>query len=110
SEFPYIVSVKDLIPIIDGQLVQAQRFIMDFYEKENRTPTQEEMSQYLTRDLLGGHYVYQPDAPESPKYGVFYSTATRRMLDDPNGEIRRNMYGPGPFPISIMPRLKDRPE
>lgn len=107
DSLPYITSAQGLTSIIDRQSLAAQTFIMDFHATNQRRPTQEEVADFLTRDPLGGHYVYQPEAEESPVYGVFYSTAGRRVSE--GRDPRMGAWGTGPFPLPLMPRLSDFP-
>ena len=71
-------------------------------------PTDEEIKHFLGRDPLGGHFVYQREAEESPIYGVYFSTAGRRISE--KKEPRIGISGRGPWPFSIAPRLQDNPE
>lgn len=107
SRYPYIVSARELLPLDDQKSLLAQEFILGFYRENNRVPQEHEMPQFNARDMLGGHFQYDRIAEESPIYGVFYSTAGRRIME--NQEPRMGMWGPGPFPLAIMPRLKDHP-
>lgn len=107
EKMPYIVAAYDLIDMINQQSIAAQQRIMTFVNENDRRPEPEDIQGFLGRDPLGGHYVYQPEAEESPKYGVYYSTAGRRIQD--GREPRLGIAGPGPFPFSIEPQLKDHP-
>ena len=102
---PYIVTAREMMQISDGVSINAQSFIMNFYADKKTLPTDEEVKGFLVRDALGGRYVYQRVAPESPTYGVFFSTAARRVIDQK--EPRMGVYGPGPFPFKLEPGLRD---
>ncbi len=105
---PYISSARGLLDLVNRHNMQAQEFILDFHATHGRKPTDEEISHLLVRDPLGGHFVYDRDAPESPTFGVFYSTAQRRIME--GEDPRMGLWGPGPFPIHLAPRLSDFPE
>lgn len=106
DDVSYLRSAKELIESINQTVAQAQMFIMDYYRTNNGAlPTDAELGRFQGRDPLGGHYVYQRVAPESPVYGVFYSTATRRIID--GKEPRMGIRGPGPFPGRLQPRLSE---
>lgn len=107
SRYPYIVSARELLPLDDQKALLAQQFILNFYEENDRVPQEHEMPQFNARDMLGGHFQYDRIAEESPIYGVYYSTAGRRIME--GQEPRLGLWGPGPFPFAIMPRLKDHP-
>lgn len=106
EEVNYIGSARDFVEDTNRMAMGAQRFIMEYHSDNNGAlPPDEEMRMFLGRDPLGGHYVYQREAPESPVYGVFFSTAGRRIND--GQEPRMGLRGPGPFPFAIQPRLSD---
>ena len=103
---PYLRSARDQVEMMNDNAMRAQAFIMEFYaETDGELPSDEQLSRFLGRDPLGGHYVYQRDAPESPIYGVFYSTSGRRLGAGQNP--RMGLRGPGPFPFSIEPDLTE---
>lgn len=105
----YIVAAADLLQITNRNALAFQDFLMTYYkEHENKLPDDEELKRFFGRDPFGGHYVYQREAPESPVYGVYYSTGARRI--DEKKEPRLGLRGPGPFPFSVEPRLSDNPE
>ncbi|MCC5874782.1 MAG: hypothetical protein JJU11_01055 [Candidatus Sumerlaeia bacterium] len=102
----YITSAYELVEETNRVAIGAQGFIMQYHQENNGAlPPDEEMRMFLSRDPLGGHYVYQREAPESPTYGVFYSTAGRRISE--GQEIRLGLRGAGPFPFAIQPRLSE---
>jgi hypothetical protein len=106
---PYILSAGDLLPNINRRAMDFQGFVMNYYSQNGNTlPSDEEIKQYLGRDPLGGHFVYQREAEESPIFGVFYSTAGRRISE--KKEPRIGITGRGPWPFSVAPRLEDNPE
>lgn len=102
---PYIVTAREMLEISDGASMSAQGYIMQFYADNKTLPTDHDMRYYLIRDGMGGRYVYQRVAPESPTYGVFFSTSARRVID--KIEPRMGVSGPGPFPFQLEPRLRD---
>jgi len=106
--FPYLVSVRDIFDSVNPPMMAAQTFIMDYHKKHGTLPDDAQMAPYNLRDIMGGHYVYQREAPESPIYGVFYSTAVRRISE--GKDPRLGAQGPGPFPFPLEPTLKDYPE
>ncbi len=117
GKYGYIIAAADLLTDTNLRAARAQRFILNYHAENNETlPPDSEMEQFYGRDPFNGHYVYDRDAPESPTYGVFYSTAARRIdeslrLPPPQRtEPRVGLAGPGPFPFTIQPRLSDIPE
>lgn len=109
GEVHYLVAARQLLEMTNARAIMAQTFILDYYKEHQEKPTQAILwnQGLLGRDPLGGHYVYDPDAEESPKYGVFYSTAARRISE--GTAMRLGLKGPGPFPTTIEPRLSDYP-
>lgn len=106
ERLPYMVSAQELSMEMDRNSMQAQQFIMEYHaEHDGALPSDEEMERFYGRDPLGGHYRYDRDAPESPTYGVFYSTATRRIND--GREPRIGLHGPGPFGLPLQPTLSE---
>lgn len=111
----YLYSANDLMGAMNRFSMGFQEFLLGYYRlNEGRLPTDEEVKSYLLRDPLGGHYVYDRNAPESPVYGVFYSTAAKRIIDKQEPRIRAR--GPGPWPwkatnptMTLQPRLSDFP-
>ncbi len=111
--FPYLTTAQGLMDIVNRHNMNAQEFILDFYREHERRPTQEEIAHLLTRDPVGGHYVYQREAEESPTFGVFYSTGQRRLAD--GADPRMGVRGPDPHRflpdgLRLAPRLSDFPE
>lgn len=106
ERLPYMVSARDLTTEMDRNAMSAQQYIIEYHaEYDGALPTEEEMERFYGRDHLGGHYRYDREAPESPTYGVFYSTATRRIND--GREPRMGMHGPGPFGLPVQPTLSE---
>lgn len=107
GRLPYVVAPRDLFPITNRNSMNAQRFIINYIQENGEKPAPEDLERFLGRDPLGGHYVYEPDAEESPQFGMYYSTAARRIneAEDP----RMGISGTGPFPMPLEPSLKDFP-
>jgi hypothetical protein len=104
----YVRSAYELLKDADHQLLRAQEIIMSHYAQHGEKPSDEQLQGILGRDALGGHFVYQREAPESPTYGVVYSTAGRRVSE--GREPRMGLTGRGPFPFTIEPSILDHPE
>jgi hypothetical protein len=107
SEYKYVITALDLIPQLNGVAIGAQKFIMTYYTENGELPDDSQMLRFYGRDALGGHFVYQREAEESPVYGVFYSTSGRRFNE--KKEPRMGISGLGPFPFKIEPQLSDNP-
>ncbi len=105
KHLPYIIAAGEMIKRINEHMVQFQRFVMEFKEENGRLPNDSEVDEYIIRDPLGGHFVYDRTDPVSPVYGTFQSTAARRI--DQNREPRMGWSGPGPFPLPLQPSLKE---
>lgn len=105
----YIKSAYEFMPEFNSKAMQAQAQIMNYVDThDGERPAQELLGGILGRDDLGGHLVYQPEAPESPKYGVYYSTAMRRVSE--GKDPRMGARGRGPFKLPLSPSLFDFPE
>ncbi|CAN5414052.1 hypothetical protein BH09SUM1_BH09SUM1_28450 [soil metagenome] len=103
---PYLRSGYDAINEMNAVPGNAQPVIMKYVDThDGKRPGNSDLMNFLGRDSLGGHFVYQPIAEESPKYGVFYSTAGRRI--DKGQEPRIGARGVGPFPLPLEPHLSD---
>lgn len=104
----YIVSAQDFIQVLNEVAMSAQMKILDFYGKNKIKPGDPVVAEFLLKDYLGGHYVYDRNDPASPEYGTFYSTAGRRITD--RKEPRLGIFGRGPFPFPLRPSLSERPD
>jgi hypothetical protein len=105
EDLHYLRSALEVLQEMNHHMLKAQNSIMEHHRKNSSLPTDEQLGNLLGRDGLGGRFVYQREAPESPVYGVFFSSAARRI--DDRKEPRVGLYGPGPFPFSIEPSLAD---
>lgn len=108
DKVPFIVTARSMLQNQNFTALEFQNWLMTFYKENNRQPTDKEAARWLGRDLLGGHWIYQRKHPESPIYGVYYSTAGMRY--EKKKEPRLGAQGPGPFPFQLEPRLADYAE
>lgn len=104
----YIISARQATEGINGFLAGAQGLIQQHVRVQGEKPGPAEILPLIGRDTLGGHFGYNRDAPESPQYGVFYSTGTFPQVL--GMEPRMGLRGPGPFPFPILPKLRHSPQ
>jgi len=109
GELPYILPAYSHMQDFNHLALEAQSRIMAFVDgNDGKRPTDEQVASFLGRDRLGGYLTYQREAPESPKYGVYFSTAIRRISE--GKDPRMGARGAGPFPLPLTPSIFDFPE
>ncbi|MBI5155083.1 hypothetical protein HZA57_07585 [Candidatus Poribacteria bacterium] len=81
QRFPYFAAAHDFLQGIDMTALKAQERIQSTLKGTGKPPEREDLTEYLTEDPLGGHYVYLKDGTKldgepGPR---FFSTTTLRI-------------------------------
>ncbi|MEQ8821657.1 MAG: hypothetical protein RLY93_15585 [Sumerlaeia bacterium] len=104
QRFPYFAAAREELEDVNQRSMDAQRFILDFKQKNDDFPSAEDMAAYTTADPMGGHYVYNPELSDEG-FPTFFSTTTMRVNEgrEPRMGLRGLEMPERPVSIEGMP-------